>query len=68
MSEFLSENFPFLVVKFSIYLNRHVFVISSVGSFLCGLVAACCGFFRVFFFFFFFFLFVVLLLCFVDPV
>ena len=23
----LSENFPFLVVKFSIYLNRHVFVI-----------------------------------------
>ena len=26
MSEFLSENFQFLVVKFSIYLNRHVFV------------------------------------------
>ena len=49
MSEFLSENFPFLVVKFSIYLNRHVFVISSVESFLCGLVAACCGFFRAFF-------------------
>ena len=24
---FLSENFPFLLVKFSIYLNRHVFVI-----------------------------------------
>ena len=24
---FLSENFQFLVVKFSIYLNRHVFVI-----------------------------------------
>ena len=23
---FLSENFPFLVVKFSIYLNRSVFV------------------------------------------
>ena len=23
---FLSENFPYLVVKFSIYLNRHVFV------------------------------------------
>ena len=22
----LSENFPFLVVKFSMYLNRHVFV------------------------------------------
>ena len=26
---FLSENFPFLEVKFSIYLNRHVFVMSS---------------------------------------
>ena len=24
--EFLSENFPFLAVKFSIYLNRPVFV------------------------------------------
>ena len=23
---FLSENFPFMVVKFSIYLNRRVFV------------------------------------------
>ena len=28
MSEFLSENFQFLVVKFSIYLNRHVFVMN----------------------------------------
>ena len=27
MSEFLSENFQFLVVTFSIYLNRRVFVI-----------------------------------------
>ena len=26
ISEFLSENFQFLMVKFSIYLNRHVFV------------------------------------------
>ena len=26
MSELLSENFPFLVVNFSIYLNRRVFV------------------------------------------
>ena len=26
ISEFLFENFQFLVVKFSIYLNRHVFV------------------------------------------
>ena len=28
---FLSENFPFLIVKFSIYLNRHVFVVSCPG-------------------------------------
>ena len=27
---FLSENVPFLVVKFSIYLNRRVFVMYSV--------------------------------------
>ena len=26
---FLSENFQFLEVKFSIYLNRHVFVMNS---------------------------------------
>ena len=26
ISEFLSENFQFLVVKFSVYLNRHVCV------------------------------------------
>ena len=26
---FLSENFPVLVVKFSIYLNRRVFVMST---------------------------------------
>ena len=26
---FLSENFQFLVVKFSVYLNRHVFVMDS---------------------------------------
>ena len=28
-SEFLSENFEFLVVKFSIYLNRHVFAMEG---------------------------------------
>ena len=28
--KFLSENFQFLVVKFSIYLNRRVFVMSHV--------------------------------------
>ena len=27
---FLSENFPFLVVKFSVYLNRRVFVMQKV--------------------------------------
>ena len=27
IKSFLSENFQFLEVKFSIYLNRHVFVI-----------------------------------------
>ena len=29
ISEFLSENFQFLMVKFSIYLNRRVFVIKG---------------------------------------
>ena len=28
---FLSENIPFLVVKFSIYLNRRVFVMAALG-------------------------------------
>ena len=28
--EFLSVNYQFLEVKFSIYLNRHVFVMSSI--------------------------------------
>ena len=32
ISEFLSENFQFLVVKFSIYLNRHVFVMNSLDG------------------------------------
>ena len=30
---FLSENFHFLVVKFSIYLSRHVFVMRTIGQF-----------------------------------
>ena len=30
--EFLSENFPFLVVKFSVYLNRRVFVMDFTDS------------------------------------
>ena len=29
---FLSENFHFLVVKFSVYLNRHVFVMSNLSG------------------------------------
>ena len=29
---FLSENFQFLEVKFSIYLNRRVFVMSTVAT------------------------------------
>ena len=29
VSEFLSENFPFLEVKFSLYLNRRVFEMRS---------------------------------------
>ena len=28
---FLSENFPFLVVKFSVYLIRRVFVMQNAG-------------------------------------
>ena len=31
---FLSENFPFLVVKFSIYLNRPVFVMLNLHTYL----------------------------------
>ena len=30
---FLSENFHFLVVKFSVYLNRHVFALGSFSPF-----------------------------------
>ena len=29
ISEFLSENFQFLVVKYSIYLNRRIFIMFS---------------------------------------
>ena len=34
---FLSENFKFLEEKFSIYLNRHVFVMSACGALVQGL-------------------------------
>ena len=36
---FLSENFPFLVVKFSIYLNRCVFVMHLLLAPKCGLIS-----------------------------
>ena len=32
LSDFLSENFHFLVVKFSVYLNRRVFVMNIVWN------------------------------------
>ena len=31
ISEFLSENFQFLEMKFSIYLNSHVFVMVALS-------------------------------------
>ena len=34
-SEFLSENFQFLVVEFSIHLNRRVFVMAIFCLFVC---------------------------------
>ena len=40
ISEFLSENFQFLEVKFSIYLNRRVFVM-SLFVILCLLLTLC---------------------------
>ena len=36
ISEFLSENFQFLEVKFSIYLNRRVYVMSLLLPVLQG--------------------------------
>ena len=35
ISEFLSENFQFLVVKFSVYLNRRVFVMLRTLKLIC---------------------------------
>ena len=34
ISEFLSENFLFLVVKFSIYLNRRVFIMKTTANYV----------------------------------
>ena len=66
---FLSENFHFLVVKFSIYLNRHAFVMQHFSGNINSLSGAYMiivkimvyldilffSFFFLFFFFFFFF-------------
>ena len=47
ISEFLSENFQFLLVKFSVYLNRHVFVmfarpcVCSLQGFYYILLSSC---------------------------
>ena len=35
---FLSENFQFLEVKFSIYLNKHVFVMNTKGGLNSGIL------------------------------
>ena len=47
---FLFENFQFLEVKFSIYLNRHVFVMSgvlSVNIFICVQICKCFSYYRL---------------------
>ena len=38
---FLSENFQFLEVKFSIYLNRHVFVMGALKGTQIVVVSFC---------------------------
>ena len=38
---FLSEKFHFLVVKFSVYLNRHVFVMGDLNMFSFALFHHC---------------------------
>ena len=55
---FLSENFQFLVVKFSIYLDRRVFVMrryAAIGAALKRKEKLPLGANSFFFFFFFFF-------------
>ena len=46
-TEFLSENFQLLVVKFSIYLNRRVFVMHLFFQCLGKAVFCDCGLSRV---------------------
>ena len=43
ISEFLSENFQFLVVKFSVYLNRHAFVMAQCRFVLDWLIKIFAG-------------------------
>ena len=38
---FLSKNFQFMVVKFSVYLNRHVFVMQT--ALMCRLICIFAG-------------------------
>ena len=40
---FLSEHFQFLVVKFSIYLNRRVFVMIGIIAFRKGYMSVKCS-------------------------
>ena len=47
MSDFLSENFHFLVIKFLVYLNRHVFQNGFTGACSKGVGLYSEGFFRV---------------------
>ena len=54
---FLSENFQFLEVKFSIYLNRHVFVMKWLLMCTCNLCLYVCVCFFVWLVFLFYFLF-----------
>ena len=38
---FVSENFRFLEVKFSIYLNRRVVVMMALWFYVCGIFPVC---------------------------
>ena len=38
---FLSENFPYLVIKFSLYLNRYVFVMIKKKKLKCNICYPC---------------------------
>ena len=44
---FLSENFPILVVKFSIYLNRRAFVMAEFSDNFCDEAVSACHIFVI---------------------